>query len=433
MKINELTLTNVRGFKRAELKFKAGMNLIVGLNGQGKTTVLNMLCSTLGHVVTSVNGIRTDGYTLKTEDVRLGTEALGIGFECEVPGHVINTTTHKPRETIIAHEGGKVREGATETKPIRNLNATGMAGGSPTQIETEKQAAIYFSAFRKAPQVAIFFSTLRTVPSDVRTLARKAGGEQTAAMADSLSSRELRLADIAHWMEAQIVLGKDQPRRLRHLEALREAVSVFLTDCKNLRAQTKPNVTLLVDKKIHGKTGPLNVKQLSDGERNMLVVVLVIAQKLSQARPDLDDPIRESEAVIMIDELDLHLHPKWQRTVVEQLTKTFPKCQFIATTHSPQIVAAVKPEQIVLLTADSQIRPGQSLGMDSNWILRHIMGTDDRPPAVAQALIAIDKLIEAEEYERAKGRIAKIEAKYGGFAELDERRAVIDQIELLAE
>jgi predicted ATP-binding protein involved in virulence len=163
---------------------------------------------------------------------------------------------------------------------------------------------------------------------------------------------------------------------------------------------------LLVDKKVHGKKSTLDVRQLSDGERSTLALVLDLAQRLSQACPDLTDPIKKGEAVVLIDELDLHLHPQWQRTIVDRLTRTFPRCQFIATTHSPQIVAAVEPEQVMLLTEKGIIRPNRTLGMDSNWILRHLMETDERPAATAKAIENVEALISKGDYSKARKQIA---------------------------
>jgi len=399
MKITQLTLTNVRAFKHAELKFTPGMNLLVGLNGLGKTTVLNVLCNMLAPVLSHVNDMRGDSAPLGMDDIRQNTEALDVSLVCEVPGFQITSIYHKPRASFVAHETGKVRGAITDTRERRTIVPTALHGGDPAHIEVETQ-------------LAVFFSTKRTIPTEARTSTRKSGGEKLAALADSLSSRELRLADIADWMKTQEVLGKEQPRRLRHLEAMRKAASRFLPDCKNLRAETDPKPNLLVDKKVHGKVCTFSVRQLSDGERSMLILALVIAQKLSQARPDLDDPVQKSEAVILIDELDLHLHPRWQRIIVERLTKTFPKCQFIATTHSPQIVAAVEPEQVLLLSNNGVIPVDRTLGMDSNWILRHLMETDDRPAGTAKAVKSVEALISKSSFAKARKLIVTHRKKW---------------------
>src|SRR5690606_19957875 len=116
--------------------------------------------------------------------------------------------------------------------------------------------------------------------------------------------------------------------------------------------------TLTVDK---GKT-TLNINQLSDGERGVLALVMDIARRLYQANPGLNDPLKEGEAVILIDELDLHLHPKWQRSIVENLIRVFPNCQFIASTHSPQIIGEVEPKSITVIDNGTN-KPATSYGM----------------------------------------------------------------------
>ena len=108
---------------------------------------------------------------------------------------------------------------------------------------------------------------------------------------------------------------------------------------------------------------------------------------------------------MLIDELDLHLHPKWQRSVVENLTRTFPNCQFIVTTHSPQIISAVEPEQVQLLKDGKVIRPDRTLGMDTNWILRNLMETDDRPEKPAEAIRVVEALIQDGDYDAARAQM----------------------------
>jgi predicted ATP-binding protein involved in virulence len=393
MKITKLSLTNVRAFERADFEFTSGMNLLVGLNGLGKTTVLDCLRTMLSQVLPHANRIRGDSLAFEIGDIRVGTDALSAEVKCEVPGAEIVYTVHKPREEHIAKATGSVRGDVTKTPEKRPLSITDKDGRDIERLDVNTQ-------------LVLFFSTRRSLPSDSRSSSRKSGGERGAALAEALSHRELRLASLAYWMESQRQLGKEDRLRLRHLSALRRAAVRFLPDCKNLRAEIASKARLLVDKKVHGRKSTLDVRQLSDGERSTLALVLDLAQRLSQARPDLADPIKKGEAVVLIDELDLHLHPQWQRTIVDRLTGTFPGCQFIATTHSPQIVAAVEPEQVMLLTDKGVIRPNRTLGMDSNWILRHLMETDERPAATARAIEKVEALISKGAYAKARKQIA---------------------------
>ena len=123
---------------------------------------------------------------------------------------------------------------------------------------------------------------------------------------------------------------------------------------------------------------PLPVAQLSDGERGLLAMVFDLTRRLTQANPEMEDPAAEAEAVVLIDEIELHLHPGWQRRIVRNLTETFPKCQFIATTHSPQLIGEVEHDRIQII-ADGQVySPTHSFGVDSSRVLEEIMGADPR-------------------------------------------------------
>ena len=141
---------------------------------------------------------------------------------------------------------------------------------------------------------------------------------------------------------------------------------------------------------------------MSDGERGVLSMVLDIAKRITQANPVLENPLSEGKGIILIDELDLHLHPKWQRTVVGNLCRTFPLCQVIATTHSPQIIPSLEPERIQLINDDSVFRPDRSLGLDSNWILNHLMDANDRPDGATEAIEEVEGLINEGEYAKAR-------------------------------
>jgi hypothetical protein len=249
----------------------------------------------------------------------------------------------------------------------------------------------------------IYFSINRSIPSGAVGLTSKAAGEESVAYADALVSRPLYLSQFSKWMRVQEALSSERSLGRRHLEVLRSAALRFLPHYKNLRPDPQSLSRLLID---HGRI-TLDVSQLSDGERGVLALVLELARRLSQANPLLDDPLRKGAAIVLIDEIDLHLHPKWQRTVVGHLTKVFPRCQFIATTHSPQVVAAVEPEQVLIMTSGDVIHPDRSFGMDSNWILRHLMDADDRPQGAARSIKAIEALIKNGEFKRALSEMTK--------------------------
>ena len=176
-------------------------------------------------------------------------------------------------------------------------------------------------------------------------------------------------------------------------------------------------------------TGELGVHPLP----GRLDLVLDLARRLTLANPKLDDPLREGRGVVLIDEIDLHLHPRWQRTIVDKLTRTFPNCQFIATTHSPQIVGEISPDNIILIENGKATRPDQSLGMDTNWILRHLMGVSERDEETKRKLENIEALIEDEQYDAATQKIDDLRRRLGDFPELVGLQTRIDMIQFLSD
>lgn len=126
----------------------------------------------------------------------------------------------------------------------------------------------------------------------------------------------------------------------------------------------------------------LSLNQLSDGEKNMIAMIGDIARRLSMANPNLPNPL-EGDGIVMIDEVDLHLHPKWQQKILISLEEAFPNVQFIVTTHSPQVLTTVKSEGIQGLVFENhnlEIKKFDfSLGAKSHELLNEILGVTERP------------------------------------------------------
>ena len=155
------------------------------------------------------------------------------------------------------------------------------------------------------------------------------------------------------------------------------------------------------------------VRQLSDGERGTLALVLDLTRRLAQANPGLADPAAEAGAVVLIDEIDLHLHPKWQRQIVHNLAAAFPRCQFIATTHSPQVIGEVEHDRIQII-ADGQVySPTHSFGVDSSRVLEEIMDADPRTKEVEDLLSQVSQRMGKQQFERARELLAQLVDQLG--------------------
>ena len=124
----------------------------------------------------------------------------------------------------------------------------------------------------------------------------------------------------------------------------------------------------------------LELEQLSDGYRNLLAVVLDFARRLAQAHPNWENPL-EAPGILLIDEIELHLHPQWQQKIIPNLRVVFPKTQIIVATHSPQVLTTVESRNIFIIQ-DRELRavPIQTYGAENKRVMQEVMQTDSRPP-----------------------------------------------------
>ena len=171
--------------------------------------------------------------------------------------------------------------------------------------------------------------------------------------------------------------GEDRRGTKRQtLEAVDRAIRVFLPEFENVEVLTEPTLRLVVSK----RGQQLDLTQLSDGERSLLAMMMDLCRRLSLANPELDDPL-QGTGVVLIDEIELHLHPKWQREIVDKLRITFPNIQFILTTHSPFVVQTLREGELRLL-GDSQEDdvlqdPGDYANRGLEEVVTKVMGITD--------------------------------------------------------
>ncbi|AFZ20485.1 AAA family ATPase [Allocoleopsis franciscana] len=421
MQLNRLTLTQFRAFEQADFDFHPGMNLIVGINGVGKSSVLDALRIMLSQVLPKFTASKSKPLDFETTDITVGRGALTAELEFNAAEIDFQYLVHKPRQDYVIDisREGEVRDQTYNLVERQDL--------TPDEKEIPKSLKT-----RREQPLVVYFSTRRSLYSMAAPSKQFTAGGQAVAFADALKGdRELRPREFAEWWLVQEVLiqeGKTEAQR--YFDTFESLVRYFLENCSNLRAVREPQVTLMLN-----KAGvSFDVRQLSDGERGILALVLDLARRLSWANPKLDDPLQKGKAIVLIDELDLHLHPRWQRSIVEKLTRTFQSCQFIATTHSPQIIGEVSPENILILeNGELPYQPEQSLGMDSNWVLSYLMEASERDIETKQKLKRIADLIEDEEYDRATDAIDDLRVEVGEFPELVRLQTRIDRIRLLGD
>lgn len=197
--------------------------------------------------------------------------------------------------------------------------------------------------------------------------------------------------------------------------AVLRALEIFMPGYTGLRIERRPRMRMLID-----KMGiPLDILQLSQGEKSLLALIGDIARRLAIMNPSIEDPL-QGEGVVLIDEVELHLHPRWQRTIVRNLRKTFPNCQFILTTHSPLVVSDPDNTQILALKNGSISEMANLYGMDIEQVFLEIMDTPLRHPVLQQKIDSLLEAIQDKELVKAK----KLRKELGNILPPDHRELV---------
>jgi predicted ATP-binding protein involved in virulence len=301
------------------------------------------------------------------------------------------------------------------------------------ELDIDQDQIVTIMKNDRAQPVAVFYSTSRFLSRLPPSLPKAKSIEIATAYNTALDQLEVSLNDFANWY--RVLAEGNQPRRTaRMFQQLEAAVVTFLPDVKDLKLHSGRPPRFNVKK--NGSI--LFLEQLSDGERGLLALVFDLTRRLAIANPDSDNPIAEGVALVMIDEIELHLHPQWQRHVVRRLREVFKNCQFIITTHSPQVIGQVKAEKLRLLSHDKSGKVvlthiAQAFGMDSSWVLQNIMGVPARDYETEQKISRIYDAIDEAKFGIARSLAEEMRTEIGDFPNLQEAFALLDRFELLGQ
>jgi len=367
MRIDCLYLKNFKGFEEREFTFTPQFNLLVGVNGTGKTSVLDALAVAAGSWFLGLRGY--DSRHIFSDEARLAAHTFHgeIRFEQQFPVVVRATgevaETHLTWErTLTSRTGQTTTHGASKVKKIAASFDNHVQHGAGVELPLIS----YYGTGR-------LWLEPRRGKSDVQVknpekLAAQSQLSRLAAYRTSVDPR-LSVRDLMRWIARQSWISFQQGREPAVFQAVKTALISCVEGAENLYFDPRRGEVIVV----MADQGAQPFVNLSDGQRSMLALAGDIAQKAAKLNPQFGDKVlEETSGVVLIDELDLHLHPRWQRRVIEDLRRTFPKLQFICTTHSPFLIQSLRSgEELVMLEG----QPTADLGnLPLEEIARGIMG-----------------------------------------------------------
>lgn len=409
MKIHELWLKNFRKFENARFRFntETGVTVLIGDNATGKTAILDALSIMMGSYLLEFKaGVNRH---INKDEVRLKQVTLGDTVSLEPQwGRGVSVSCSASVAELVADDPSLLEPISwTRTKSSENGRTTRTQAKTITQIGKHASDRVEKGEPVLLP-VLSYYGTGRLW--HIKQAVKLSKPESRVAgyrdCLDPASSHKLFLKWFKQLEQASLQKGK----QFGVLEAVRQAVKQCIPGCQHFYFDIEHQQLM-----IELADGQLfSFDNLSDGYRNMLAIVADIAHRAGRLNPQLMEKAAiETPGIVLIDEVDLHLHPKWQRQVLNDLRAAFPKVQFIVSTHSPFIIQSLKPGEVLDLNSQQPLNkdsdtaspaPSKSFsGRSIEDIVEDVMGIP--LPSRSQRQQEMDKV--AKEYytllEQANG------------------------------
>lgn len=424
MYIQRLSLTHYRGAASLSLNLHERLNVLVGVNGAGKSTVLDAIAILLSWMVSRIRQSRTSGRSLSEAEIMNGESWASLEILCGDEHQSLSWRLSKSRR------GHGNPPQPSDLQQLSHYTKTLQGRISQADSRVNLPLFVYYPVHRAVLDIPLRirsshrFDLLSAYDQSLTT------GANFRTFFEWFREREDLENEI---LVQQLPLFREEGQeahRDRQLEAVRAAIGQLLPEFQNLTVRRSP---LRMEVEKNGEV--LTVNQLSDGEKCLIAMIGDLARRMAIANPTKANPL-DGRGVILIDELDLHLHPKWQRIIAPRLRQVFPNCQFIVSTHSPHILTHVEAETIILLTRNNdrlQVQtPSESYGKPVDRILEDIMELETtRPMVVSQKLHEIYEMISLGQCETAHQQIQDMRQLIGDDPELTKAEILIQRKKLI--
>jgi len=357
MQINQIKIKNFKLFKEEEFTFNPNFNLLVGVNGSGKTSLLRAISVALGGWANAyikseknlrpiedkeIREIQIDNRFDKSKETSI--EAFGNAYIIDKFGNFTYATAqwkrYRTEGSSETYQDGLIKY--NDSRPyILNLDTLG--SDILKSIEKGHTFNLPIIAFYECDRLWLAKNELNIES------AAKTKYSRFDPYVDCFHTASDHHA-IAEWLLKHELTSLQQGRETPVLQAIKKAAKIALEKCTDIRFDMEQSrVIVAFEDNI-----VIPFEHLSDGQRTILGLFCDIARRTAILNPHLlGDAISETEGIVLIDELDLHLHPRWQRRIIEDLRTVFPNIQFICTTHSPFLIQSLRSsEELIMLDGE---------------------------------------------------------------------------------
>jgi predicted ATP-binding protein involved in virulence len=388
-----VTIENFRGIKSAKIELDPEMTILVGKNGAGKTSILEAISLSLlafnqAWELVSSNSPKSRAprmTRIESDDVRDGSEEASIHLDISLPFQDIFGDS----QLRISTQAERPRLNESFHALARTLDQVGSDFRKPLFVYYQQDRSFEAPSRRTSG----FTGPQDMLEGDLRAITHL---EEWWDRKDAEEARKVRDTDLKDYRDPQ----------LQAIRSLVQRVETF----QDIYFSYSARQTGLYFKKRDGTT--VHISKLSGGERSYIILLADLARRLQISFPNLD--ISEIPGIVLVDEIELNLHPKWQSEIISTLREIFRSCQFIITTHSPQVISAALSENVRIIHNEGNgdikaSKPLSTHGRTSNYLLEGIFDATERLPEVDMAISQFNVAIEQKELMKATNLLKEIE------------------------
>lgn len=400
MMIEKMSVKNFRKFKELNIELAPQMNVIAGNNAAGKSTILEALSIGIGSFFLGIETIPSPG--IKKTDVRYISRNTG------------SVTDRQPQFPVIIQCEGEVSGKKSTWLRSLNTESGGTTYGDAGQIKniaSDIQKEIRNGNEDVILPLISYYGTGRlwAQNKDKKIANEKEMNNRFGGYVDCLSALSNEKLMIK-WFKKMTMIQVQEETEIPELTAVRTAIAEcyksgdLISSDVDVRYSLKSDEMeiIYIDKDGIKQKQPFH--ELSDGYKNTLSLVGDIAYRMAVLNPQLlGEVTKKTPGIVLIDEVDQHLHPLWQKNILRCLMQIFPKVQFVVTTHSPSIISSAINSNLILLDNDGCHYYGKdAYGKDVNSVLYEIMGAGYRPDEIEIKLKEFNDCLDRRDFEKAK-------------------------------
>lgn len=416
MKIDNIHIKNYRCFCNLDIPLEDHLTLFVGKNGAGKSAILDAIAVAASTFLCGIDG--GSCRNILKGDARYEFYEIGEVIDAQPQFPVLITATGEcGGQEVYWMRSLSSSSGKTTMKDARAL----------IEIAEQMQSQVMAGDTETTLPILSYYGTgrLYAQKKEKRDLLNLLKFNRQAGYLDCMEA-ESNEKMMLNWFQTMTLKSLQNQQKTGKIEKIPQLMAVEQAVCKCFqKINGCKDAEVSFDLDTHrimigyedksGSKSRFALNEMSDGYKNTLSMIGDIAYRMAVLNPQLGkEVLAKTPGIVLIDEIDLHLHPEWQQTILEDLQSIFPQVQFLVTSHAPSVIHSVKRENIRILDRGEIFVPAeQTYGRDANSILREVMQVWERPEEIRQMLTSFYQTIDKGDVGNAEDLLRQIEELVG--------------------